>query len=82
MKIRMFTSKSCPKCAMAKNFLEANGYKYEPTFVDNFNDEQMTELIKKSGGLMVLPLIFVSKDENADEVVLSGMDFRKIKEMV
>ena len=78
----MFTSKSCPKCAMAKNFLEANGYKYESTYVDNYNDEQMAELIKQSGGLMVLPLVFVSKDENADEVILSGMDFRKIKEMV
>jgi glutaredoxin len=61
---------------MAKAFLQANNLPYEENFVDMFSDEQMNDLVKKANGSMVLPIIFV------DDKVFTGMDFRKIKELL
>ena len=76
MKITMYTSKSCPKCAMAKAFLDNNNLNYETIYVDSFDDKQMSDLITKANSAMALPIIFV------DDKVYSGMDFRKIKELI
>ena len=76
MKITMYTSKGCSKCMMAKNWFDTQNIPYETVYVDNFDDKQMSDLITKANGAMALPIIF------ADDKVFSGMDYRKIKELL
>ena len=61
---------------MAKNWLDTQNIPYETVYVDNFDDKQMSDLITKANGAMALPIIF------ADDKVFSGMNYRKIKELL
>lgn len=76
MKITMYTSKTCSRCAMAKNYLDEKGVNYEVILTDNFTGDEMTKLIDKANGAMMLPIIFV------DDKVFAGNDWKKIKELV
>lgn len=61
----LFTTKVCPKCAIAKKVLEENGVEY--TVIDAEENAQLS----KKYGIMQAPTLVVVKGENAE--VLSGI---------
>ena len=58
--IKIFTTKSCGYCFLAKKLLERNNYNYKEIDVSDREDlrQKMTEL---SNGLRTVPQIFIGK---------------------
>jgi glutaredoxin-like YruB-family protein len=48
MKIKIYTTSSCPYCLIAKNFFRENNLKYQEIDVSS-NRKAATEMIEKSG---------------------------------
>ncbi len=72
MKIRVFSTPTCPYCVVLKNFLKDNGFEYED--IDVSQDEQaQTEMIEQTGQMGV-PVTEIEGE------YIIGFDQKKIKE--
>jgi glutaredoxin 3 len=56
-KIVIYSKDYCPYCVRAKSLLERKGANF--TEIKITTDEQKEEMIKKSGGRMTVPQIFI-----------------------
>jgi len=65
-KIIIYSGKSCPFCVRAKQLLERKGAKFEEILVQD--QETKEEMMKKSGGRMSVPQIFI------DDKHIGGFD--------
>lgn len=65
-RVKIYTTPTCPYCAMAKEFLKANGIPYEEIDVST-SEEAANEMIKKSGQMGV-PVIEI------DGQIIVGFD--------
>jgi len=74
MKIRVFSTPTCPYCVMLKNFLKENGFEYEDIDVSQ-SEEAQTEMIEKTGQMGV-PVTDI------DGEWIIGFDQVKIKELL
>jgi len=74
MKIRVFSTPSCPYCITLKKFLEKYDIDFEDIDVSK-NEKIMDEMIEKSGQMQV-PVV----DINGEFIV--GFDRKKIKELL
>jgi glutaredoxin 3 len=74
MKIKVYSTQSCPYCHMAKDFLTANKAEFED--IDISNDSQAAmEMVQKSGQMGV-PVIEI------DGKIIVGFDKEKIAKMI
>ena len=62
-KILLFTTKTCPKCRMAKTFLDKAGIAYEVVLADDNR-----ELVEKYGVKEAPTLVLVSDDESFEKI--------------
>ena len=71
MTVKVYSTKSCPYCVMAKDFLKKNKVKFEDIGLES-NEEAVQEMIEKSGqtGVPVLDI---------DGTIIIGFDVEKIK---
>jgi glutaredoxin 3 len=57
-KIVIYSKEVCPYCVRAKALLQRKGASFEEIKITN--DKQKEEMIKKSGGRMTVPQIFIN----------------------
>lgn len=69
--VRIYTTPTCPYCAMAKDFLKQNKIKYEEIDVSE-NEDAANEMIEKSGQMGV-PVIEIDGD------IIVGFDKEALK---
>ena len=74
MKVRVFSTNSCPFCVTLKGFLKENNIEFEDIDVST-NETAQKEMIDKSGQMGV-PVIEI------DEKIVVGFDQDKIKELL
>ncbi len=55
----VYSKEVCPYCVKAKNLLQRKGVSYIEIKITT--DEQKEEMIKKSGGRMTVPQIFIGE---------------------
>ena len=72
MKIRVFSTPTCPYCVVLKNFLKDNGFEYEDINVAQ-SEEAQTEMIEKTGQMGV-PVTEIEGE------YIIGFDQKKLKE--
>lgn len=75
MKIKVFSTPTCPYCNMAKEFLTEKGAKYTDVNVAT-NAAARDEMVQKSGQMGV-PVIVITKDDK--ETIIVGFDRAKIE---
>ena len=72
MTVRIYTTKICPYCEMAKQFFKQNDIKFEEIDVSNDKEAAM-EMIEKSGQMSV-PVIEINGK------IIVGFNIKAIKE--
>ena len=77
MKVKIYSTTTCPFCKMEKQSLEEKGIQYENIFVDQQPDEAK-RLIEESGQMGV-PFTEIQKDDGS-EVKILGFDKNKLNE--
>ena len=77
MKVKIYSTTTCPFCKMEKSYLEEKGIQYENIFVDQQPDEAK-RLIEESGQMGV-PFTEIQKDDGS-EVKILGFDKNKLNE--
>jgi len=77
MKVKIYSTTTCPFCKMEKQYLEEKGIQYENIFVDQQPDEAK-RLIEESGQMGV-PFTEIQKDDGS-EVKILGFDKNKLNE--
>ncbi len=70
MKIKVFSTPSCPYCVTLKDYLKDKGIEFEDIDVSQDQD-QLNEMVEKSGQMGV-PVVLV------DDQVIVGFDKEKI----
>lgn len=74
MKVRVFSTPSCPFCVALKNFLKDQNIEFEDIDVSE-NEPAQKEMIEKSGQMGV-PVIEI------DGQIITGFDQEKIKKLL
>jgi glutaredoxin-like YruB-family protein len=74
MKIKVFSTPSCPYCIVLKKFLEENGIAFEDIDVSK-DEEAVNEMVQKSGQMGV-PVIEI------DGKIVVGFDREKICQLL
>ncbi|MBI3109787.1 NrdH-redoxin [Candidatus Daviesbacteria bacterium] len=77
MKVKIYSTTTCPFCKMEKQYLEEKGIQYENIFVDQQPDEAK-RLIEESGQMGV-PFTEITKDDG-EVVKILGFDKNKLNE--
>jgi len=79
--IKIYTTKSCGYCFLAKNLLERNNYNYKEIDVSGREDirQKMTKL---SNGLRTVPQIFIGEKHIGGFNELKKLSFLKDKQIV
>lgn len=71
-KIIIYSKEVCPYCVRAKNLLDRKGAKYQEIKI--IDDSTKDEMIKKSGGRMTVPQIFINEKHIGGFDDLSALD--------
>ena len=69
--VKVYTTKTCPWCVKAKDYLKAHKIKFEELDVTS-NEKARNDMVQKSGQMGV-PVIEVAK-EGAEPAVIVGFD--------
>ena len=77
MKVKVYTTTTCPYCKMQKDYLDSKGVKYENFFVDQDPDKAQ-EMMDESGqmGVPVIDIdgkLIIGFDEKAKEEVKKAL---------
>ena len=75
MKVKVYSTPTCPYCVTAKDFLKEKGIEFEDLDVSQ-DETARNEMIEKSGQMGV-PVISVGEDEHATIIV--GFDRPKLE---
>ena len=75
MKVKIYTTTTCPYCKMEKAYLDSKGIKYENIFIDD-DEEAAKKMIEESGQTGV-PFVEITKDEGTLIKIL-GFDKQKL----
>ena len=70
MDVKIYTTKHCPYCKVAKNYLSKHNIEFREISVDN-DGESAIEIVEKTGQMSV-PVIVI------DDVVIVGFDRNEI----
>ena len=79
VKVKIYTTTTCPYCKMEKEYLDSKGIKYANVFVDN--DTKAAEEMISESGQMGVPFTEVTKDDGSVVKIL-GFDKEKLNEAV
>jgi len=71
--IKVYTTKTCPNCLVAKSYLLALGYEYDEVIV---NTPEMIEHVVAISGGRTVPVI------EQDGFIIRGFDREEIKKLV
>ena len=74
MKIKIFSTPTCPYCYVLKNYLKENGFEFEEIDISK-ETAKREELIKKTG-LATLPVVEI------DGQLIIGFDKKKIDNLL
>jgi glutaredoxin 3 len=74
MKVKVYSTTTCPYCTMAKNYLEARGVDFEDIDVSS-DSEAASEMVEKTGQMGV-PVIEI------DGKFVVGFDEPRIAELI
>ena len=74
MKIKIFSTPTCPYCYVLKNYLKENGFEFEEIDISK-ETAKREELIKKTG-LATLPVVEINGQ------LIVGFDKKKIDEIL
>ena len=77
VKVKIYSTTTCPYCKMERDYLDSKGIKYENDYVDN-NPEGANEMLEESGQMGV-PFTIVQK-EDGTEVKILGFDKQRLNE--
>lgn len=77
MKIKIFTTTTCPFCKLEKEYLDSKGIAYDNVFVDK-EPEAAKKMIEESGQMGV-PFTEITKDDGSIVKIL-GFDKTKLNE--
>ncbi len=80
MKVKIYSTVTCPYCKMLKDYLTERGVTFENVFVDQ-SEEGRVEMMADSGGFLGVPFTVVVKDDGTHETVL-GFDKNKINQVL
>ena len=58
-KVEIYSKLTCPYCYRAKSLLKEKGFDFEEITVD-FGGEKKQEMIRRAGGRMTVPQIFIN----------------------
>ena len=79
VKVKIYSTTTCPYCKMEKDYLDSKGVKYENVFVDN-DSKAAQEMIEESGQMGV-PFTEITK-EDGTEVKILGFDKERLYEAI
>lgn len=77
MKVKVYTTTSCPYCQMLKEFLKQNGVTFEEGMVDQ-DVNALNEMMGISEGYLGVPFTLITRDDGTWEKVI-GFDQAKFK---
>lgn len=77
MKVKVYSTTTCPYCDMVKDFLKKNKVNFENINVTK-DRKKAKEMIDKSSQMGV-PVIIVEKDDGSEEIII-GFDEHKLRE--
>lgn len=80
MKIKVYSTMTCPYCKMLKDYLTEKGVAFENAFVDQ-DEAARAEMMQASGGFLGVPFTVITKDDGSKETVL-GFDKNKINSIL
>lgn len=75
MKIKIYSTTTCPYCKMEKAYLDEKKIRYENIFVDE-NEKMAEEMVKKSGQMGV-PVTVITNDKD-EETLIVGFDRKRL----
>ncbi len=76
--VKVYTTKTCPWCVRAKDYLKAHKVKYEELDVSS-NEEARATMVQKSGQMGV-PVIEVIKEGSDNPTIIVGFDEEALQE--
>ncbi|ARP99811.1 glutaredoxin 3 [Pseudorhodoplanes sinuspersici] len=74
-KVEIYTSRYCPYCKSAKMLLARKGIPFEEIDIAA-NGERLEEMITRSGGVAIVPQIFLGEWHVGDSRMLEELDRR------
>lgn len=80
MKIKLFSTTSCPYCKMLKDYFESKKLSFEEKLVDQ-DETAKNEMSQVSGGFLGVPFTVVTKD-NGEVVTVIGFDKGKLEQVL
>lgn len=80
MKVKVYSTTTCPYCKMLKDYLTQSGVTYENVLVDQ-DEKGREEMMADSGGFLGVPFTTIVKDDGTKETVL-GFDKNKINSVL
>ena len=79
VKVKIYTTTTCPYCKMEKEYLDSKGVKYENVFVDD--DPNAAQQMLEESGQMGVPFTEVISDDG-NVVKILGFDKEKLNEAI
>ncbi len=80
MKIKVYTTTTCPYCAMLKKFLDEHKIAFKEALVDQ-DDAAMEEMMSVSDGHRGVPFTVITKDDGGVEKIV-GFDETKFRDVL
>lgn len=80
MKIKLFSTTSCPYCKMLKDYFASKNLSFEEKLVDQ-DETAKNEMSQVSGGFLGVPFTVVKKD-NGEVVTVIGFDKGKLEQVL
>jgi len=80
MKIKLFSTTSCPYCKMLKDYFVSKRLSFEEKLVDQ-DETAKDEMSQVSGGFLGVPFTVVTKD-NGEVVTVIGFDKGKLEQIL
>lgn len=78
MKIKLFSTTSCPYCKMLKDYFASKNLPFEEKLVDQ-DETAKNEMTEVSGGFLGVPFTVITKD-NGEVVTIIGFDKGKLEQ--
>ena len=76
--VKVYSTKTCPWCVKAKDYLKENKIKYEELDVGS-DENARNDMVKKSGQLGV-PVIEIAKEGEEKPTIIIGFDQEALDE--
>lgn len=80
MKIKLFSTTSCPYCKMLKDYFVSKSLSFEEKLVDQ-DETAKAEMLQVSGGFLGVPFTVVTKD-NGEVITIIGFDKGKLEQVL